>query len=340
MPNLAGLEAERRGKEEVILKLEQQLTMLGEDKKLHGARAEAAEQSVVALQQQRSEAAEVAVQQKDAAQADRQRLGDAVRKAEQTLGEARVALSCRAEFAEQRCKQLNEQVDAAVAERVQQRNMIVTLQEARAQISESLAVAQTEKRAAEELMRKAEERAVECAALKDGMVLQRNQARETEVTLRAEKRVGEELVARLEAQVAKLQKQMDVAIAKQSAAQEQLAAAQAQVRALEETLGARNLSISSLTEERAEGLASGCAAEAQAQARAAAADERCRVALAERENREEKAATLRAELSATQAVVRSERKKRSDLTAHCSALEMALDAASCGVLAGGRIRRA
>ena len=63
------------------------------------------------------------------AQADRQRLSD-----------ERGALIDRAEFAEQRCKQLSEQNETATTERAQQRETIVAAQEANAKLTENMAV--------------------------------------------------------------------------------------------------------------------------------------------------------------------------------------------------------
>ena len=250
--------AERRGKEELALKLEQQLTLTTEEKKQLDARAETAEQTVASLQKARAEAADALLQQRDearkeiealaAAQADRQRLGDAVRKAEQNLADERAALIDRAEFAEQRCKQLSEQNETATTERAQQRETIVAVQEAKAKLTEGLAVAQAEKRASDELARKAEARSAECNVLKDQVLSERNRAQELAATLQGEKRILEETVARLEGQVGKVQHELGDQEVKAQIASQRAADALQQRDTLQQEKSACDASVSELRE--------------------------------------------------------------------------------------------
>ena len=234
--------AERRGKEELALKLEQQLTLLTEEKKQLDARAESVDARAEALQQQR----DVARTERAAdaitlatAQADRQRLSD-----------ERAALIDRAEFAEQRCKQLSEQNETATTERAQQRETIVAVQEAKAKLTEGLAVAQAEKRASDELARKAEARSAECNVLKDQVLSERNRAQELAATLQGEKRILEETVARLEGQVGKVQHELGDQEVKAQIASQRAADALQQRDTLQQEKSACDASVSELRESK------------------------------------------------------------------------------------------
>jgi chromosome segregation ATPase len=176
---LAAIQAEARGKDDLIKQLEQQLTGQAERQRM--------------------------TEQLDLANTERGRLEVAVRRAEHQLVEFKKELVERVTFAEHRCEQLTVLHDEAKDQVKHLGEQLTGSLEARAQLQESLAVATTERCNAAEMTRLAESRAAEHMEHRDAAFSERNRASEVAHAAHAEKTVLEAANTQLMKQVAVLQ---------------------------------------------------------------------------------------------------------------------------------------
>ena len=207
---LALAQAEGRGKDFLVGKLEQQAVELRDEIKVLLARADAATERTTALQEacdavNTSRAA--AAEQLAATTADRLRQErDAVEKdMEKRLAEHKRELAVRAEQAELRCKELIDLRDESQASVATLYEQLVASQEARTQLQADLAVLETEKRIADERGRLAEARAAENMNLREAALEERNRATEATKVSQGEKQALESLNSRLEGRATALE---------------------------------------------------------------------------------------------------------------------------------------
>ena len=207
---LAISQAESRGKDHLLGKLEQQVDELFSEIKVLLARAEAAETRTQALQNasdianaERTAAAE----QLAATTADRlhQEREDVRRDMEKQLGERKTEFAERAAFAELRCKELSTLRDESQASVTVLYEQMVASREERSELQQALALCKSEKVSEGERADRAEGRIATANEQRENALVERNRMAGEMKLLEGEKKASDEANARLEARVAELQ---------------------------------------------------------------------------------------------------------------------------------------
>lgn len=197
----------QRARDEMTKLLEQQGEGMFEEKRRLAASAEAAEARAARLQGQRDEAdadRAAAKEQLASVTAERDKLGEMLRKAEVQLADERASWSARTDFAEARVVQLTALRDASQAGKAQCKAQLEAVTEARATLQEQVARLSEEKRGATELSRRLDAREADASEQRVALAAQCSEAREQMAAAQAEKQALQQALRTAEAKVIEL----------------------------------------------------------------------------------------------------------------------------------------
>ena len=222
---LAAAQGEKAGLEELVRRCELQIRTLTDDKAAMLARADAAEERCKELTRQRDAAhAERSklTEQLGVSHTERRAVEEVLRLTEVRIGEERPPLVQRAEFAEKRCAEMEQQRDALSRERQALTEQLTEAKDAHAAAQRELATSGAERRALEELLHRtearlgderaalragadgAEARAGETGRQRDEAIAERIKAAEALSAAEADRRSAEDAALRLTAEVKRL----------------------------------------------------------------------------------------------------------------------------------------